>query len=339
MRLKDYHNDDQSGLTVLRGSEGKYLLFKHGRFGGEHDHYDKLGIHLMAADVDVVDDLGTVGYAAPHHYPYFKNTFTHNTVCINGVNQPPCDGRMLQYERRADGVLVEGHADWCGAPPVLDSFVIRQWDEEAYRGVTMRRAILFTDAYFVEAFLVRGAADRTVDWVIHPRGEAKLPEKPAVQAHVGDSAPQRFLHDAVAVDNSGETVTCWTQDAGSLRVFSACTRPGRFLYATGPANPTTENLRYMFLRVEHAPEDGGVYECVYIRQAGQGVQSVNFSYDGCGQITACVWLDGQAGCIVSASGCGRRERGKRMRGSTVKNGTDKTRITQLLTRTVLMKGC
>ena len=109
LTLVNYHDNEASGFTVLRGSEGKYLLFKHGKFGGEHDHYDKLGIHFLANGVEVADDLGTVGYGAPHHYPYFKNTFTHNTVCINGLNQPPADGRTIRYEQRADGILVEGH--------------------------------------------------------------------------------------------------------------------------------------------------------------------------------------------------------------------------------------
>ena len=41
LMLEDYHNDTGSGLTILRGSDKRqYLLFRHGRYGGEHDHYD-----------------------------------------------------------------------------------------------------------------------------------------------------------------------------------------------------------------------------------------------------------------------------------------------------------
>ena len=198
MVLGNYHDTDASGITVLRGSNGKYLLFKHGKFGGEHDHYDKLGIHFLANDVEVADDLGTVGYGAPHHYPYFKNTFTHNTVCINGMNQPPADGKAVQYTKRTDGILVEGHVDWCGKEPALDSLTIEQWDTPSYACVTMRRAILFNDDYFVEAFLVRGAKNRVVDWLNHAQGELITPVadyQPAT-VQVGASKPQSFLYDS-----------------------------------------------------------------------------------------------------------------------------------------------
>lgn len=102
LTLSNYHDNEASGLTVVHGAGEQYLLFKHGKFGGEHDHYDKLGIHYSVGECDVIADFGTVGYNAPHHYPYFKNTFTHNTVCINGVNQPPADGKTIEY-RSGDG--------------------------------------------------------------------------------------------------------------------------------------------------------------------------------------------------------------------------------------------
>lgn len=112
----------------------------------------------MAGKHPVMPDLSTVYYGAPMHYDYYKNTFTHNTVCINAQNQPPCDGRTVRFERRGEETLVEGHADWLSPLAELDSFTICQWDEAAYRGVVMRRTILFTDAFFLEAFRVRGAA-------------------------------------------------------------------------------------------------------------------------------------------------------------------------------------
>ena len=40
--MEDYHDETGSGLTVLHRKNDQYLLVKHGPFGGEHDHYDKL---------------------------------------------------------------------------------------------------------------------------------------------------------------------------------------------------------------------------------------------------------------------------------------------------------
>lgn len=295
MTLSDYHDDCASGLTVLRGSEGRYLLFKHGRYGGEHDHYDKLGIHFLAMGHDVVDDLGTVGYAAPHHYPYFKNTFTHNTVCIGGLNQPPADGRTIRYERRPDGVLVEGHADWRGEGPKLDSLTIEQWDTASYKGVTLRRTILWRDDYFVEAFLVRGAKGRTVDWVIHPQGKAELPSLPMADAAVqaGGSRPQSFLHDGRSLRTDALVETRWTQRAGTLRVFSACSVRREILYALGPNNPPSETLCYEIARVVPGDEDVVYMNVFAFGEAGEAVDKVALRLEAPGEVLAEVTVRGE----------------------------------------------
>lgn len=251
LALADYHDDCASGLTILRGSEQKqYLLFRHGKFGGEHDHYDKLGLHYMAGKHPVMPDLSTVYYGAPMHYDYYKNTFTHNTVCINAQNQPPCDGRTVRFERRGEETLVEGHADWLSPLAELDSFTICQWDEAAYRGVVMRRTILFTDAFFLEAFRVRGAAGRTVDWIVHPMGECS--EEPGAYTPVvlGDCTPARYFKQAHGRRAEGVVVSRWRSQAGTFALYSACSAPSSVIYAQGPSNPSSETLTYFIRRVD-----------------------------------------------------------------------------------------
>ena len=100
----------------------------------------------------------TIGNQTNHVANAATNTFTHNAVCIGAQNQPPCNGRAVRYEKKDGETLVEGHADWRGAPPELDSFIIRQWDEASYEGVSMERTILHRDEYFLEAFRVREPA-------------------------------------------------------------------------------------------------------------------------------------------------------------------------------------
>jgi len=290
--LGNYHDNEASGLTVLRGSEGKYLLFKHGKFGGEHDHYDKLGIHFLANGVEVADDLGTVGYGAPLHYDYFKNTFTHNTVCINGLNQPPADGKTIRYEQRADGILVEGHADWCGEGPELDSLTIVQWDQPSYRGVAMRRSILFTDDYFVEAFLVRGAQGRVVDWLNHAQGEMALPKADyrSVNVQIGESKPQSFLHDAKGFVPLGVQETRWSQAAGTLRVFSACNSPSELVYALGPNKPGCAELGYEIHRTRPVGGDVLYMNVFAFGSAGEKISAVELSETAPGEVLAQITL-------------------------------------------------
>ena len=288
MVLTNYHDTEGSGLTVLHEVDGRYLLFKHGKYGGEHDHYDKLSIHFMVGDIEVLCDLGTVGYGAPHHYRYFKNTFTHNTVCINGMNQPPANGKIIQYSQRIDGVLVEGYADWCGDIPTLDSLTISQWHIPSYKGVEMRRAILFGKDYFIEAFLVRGAEGRTVDWVVHPQGREELPpaDYHGVEPALEGSVSQAFLNNARSFITCGVTETRWHQSAGVLRLFSACNQLSEMIYAHGPDNPPERTLCYAIHRVR--PQDSEVlYMNVFAYgEIGAGITSVSLAEASPGEILA-----------------------------------------------------
>ncbi len=266
--LRDYHNDRGSGLTIMRGTrQNQYLLFRHGRFGGEHDHYDKLGLHFMVGDQYVLPDLSTVLYGAPAHYGYFKNTFTHNTVCINAQNQPPCNGHTVRYEQRNGETLVEGHADWCGQPPELDSFTICQWDDASYRGVTMNRTILHRDEYFLEAFRVRGAAGRQVDWIIHPRGICTEQAGSYQPVHLGDTEPIKYMKNARGMTEEGMAVSSWQSGAGRFNVYSACSAPSTIIYAEGPYNPTSEEMTYFIRRVEG--EDDIVFVNIFELEQGE----------------------------------------------------------------------
>lgn len=283
--LEDYHNDRGSGLTIMRGRDRRqYLLFRHGRFGGEHDHYDKLGLHYMVDEHEVMPDLGTVLYGAPQHYGYFKNTFTHNTVCIDAQNQPPCDGYTARYEKRDGETLVEGRADWRGAPPQLDSFTIRQWDEAAYAGVRMERTILHRDEYFLEAFRVRGAAGRQVDWIIHPVGQCAEQEAEKRLVDLGRTEPVRYMKNARGFNAEGLVASAWEGPAGRFTVWSACSSPSLGIYAEGLDNPPTSDLTYFIRRCAPA-EDDVVFAAVFcLAREGTPVDRPEIMIDG-GRVT------------------------------------------------------
>ncbi len=256
LELKDYHNGEGSGLTVLRGSGRKqYLLFRHGRYGGEHDHYDRLSLHYTVGDKEVMPDLGTVAYGAPPHYGYFKNTFTHNTVCINGQNQPPCNGHTVRYEQQGNATLVECFADWRDPGQLPDSFVIRQWDESAYCNVRMDRTVLFTDDYFLEAFRVRGASGRRADWIIHPKGHCPQADTVHGKAALPDCEPAKYFQNVRGYGSADGAVSTWESAAGCFSVYSRCLVPAGVIYAEAPDNPMDGSLTYLIRSVDNAPED------------------------------------------------------------------------------------
>lgn len=159
------------GHTIFRGDDGRCLLFKHDTYGGEHDHYDRLGISYMAFGKKVASDLGTTGYGAKLHYGYYKNTGTHNTVVIGEENQPPASCRLTDYKEK-DGILyAEAVCDWTEDYQMPDTFTIVQWKEENYRNVRMTRKIAWARSWFAEMFLVEGAdLELTTDWILHVAG-------------------------------------------------------------------------------------------------------------------------------------------------------------------------
>ncbi|HZG84031.1 heparinase II/III domain-containing protein [Paenibacillus sp.] len=251
--LEDYHDNEASGFTVFRGNGQKYLLMKHGKYGGEHDHYDKLGIHFSAYGEEVAPDLGTTGYGAPLHYEYYKNTATHNTVAINGANQPPANGRTIRYDREPDQILLEAEAVWDGSFPGIDSLTRVEWDEASYAGVLMRRLILWRDRYFIEAFLVKNVAGQTVDWILHSRGERHGETNTASQknqAPLGTNKPLKYIREAERIKPEGVVHTRWQHSGCTLSIFSFCDCENQVIYAKGPDNPSSGELSYLLNRVE-----------------------------------------------------------------------------------------
>ena len=292
--LEDYHNDRGSGLTIMRGGDRRqYLLFRHGRYGGEHDHYDKLGLHYMVGGQEVMPDLGTVLYGAPQHYGYYKNTFTHNTVCINAQNQPPCDGYTVRYARHQGVTLVEARADWRGAPPSLDSFIIRQWDEASYASVCMERTIVHRDEYFLEAFRVRGAEGRQVDWIIHPVGvcQEEPGEKDSIE--LGQTEPVRYMKNPRGHQPKGLVFSAWNGPAGCFSVWSHSSEPSLAIYAEGPANPPTSDLTYLIRRAMPASNDVVFASVFHLAREGVEIKDVSIGISG-SRVTVKLTCHGEA---------------------------------------------
>ena len=148
--MEDYHDETGSGLTVLHRKNDQYLLVKHGPFGGEHDHYDKLEFSYACEGKNVSTDLGTTGYGARLHYDYFKNTVSHNTIVMDEENQTPACGRIRRFENSPEYALVDAETTWSKDYQVPDSFIIRQWSDEAYEGAYFRRQIIFSDDFIVD---------------------------------------------------------------------------------------------------------------------------------------------------------------------------------------------
>ncbi|MCX9019801.1 heparinase II/III-family protein, partial [Citrobacter portucalensis] len=74
--------------------------------------------------------MGTTGYGAPLHYDYYKKSFSHNTICINGKNQPPINPVIKYYNDNNGSVQIIVEVDWKNPPVLPDSNTRIEWDNE-----------------------------------------------------------------------------------------------------------------------------------------------------------------------------------------------------------------
>lgn len=243
-----YHTPlGEPGHTILRGRDGRYLLLKHDTYGGEHDHYDRLGLSFLAYGKRICADLGTTGYGALLHYDYFKNTGTHNTVMIGEENQPPAAARLDGY-REEDGITyVEMICDWKAPYEMPDSFTIVQWKREAYQNVRMIRKIAWADTWFAELFLAEGVEESLpTDWVIHCGGKRRGKGQTPV-LNFSDKKPFKYLKQVEKEHDRGLIMNHYEDGKVCTDVYSLL-QEGELYLAKGPDNPSYEELNYLIER-------------------------------------------------------------------------------------------
>lgn len=287
IELKNYHTEVGTyGHTILRGPENRYLLLKHDSYGGEHDHYDRLGISYMAYGEPIARDLGTTGYGARMHYDYYKNTASHNTLAIGEENQPPVNGKLTRYEEKDGVVYVEAEADW-GAPYEMpDSFTIVQWSEENYRTVKMRRKIIWTESYWIDVFLADGIPNGLYsDWVFHVIGE-KMEEKTNIDekeevlsSEYFTKKPLKYLYGAKMQKMKQGSVYKKMYHTGTCRTSIYGMGNGQeVITAKGPDNPSSKELNYLIER-----RTGSSVLAVHVIESWkeeENIKNISFQKDG-----------------------------------------------------------
>lgn len=252
-QFTNYLADKGTYLGVLYGDDDRYLLFKGLPYGGEHDHYDRLGISFHAFGKKMCADLGTAGgYGAPLHYAYFKNTATHNTVSINGDNMPPANTKIHCYHEHAkDDVYLDASVNWIEEPELPNSFIIKQWNEESYQGVTMRRVIRWLGDYFIDVFLVDAPGNTLPkDWILHIDGTriSALPEEVTFRERISDKNPQQHLHTIYSARQEGMIRTVYDCGDGIQLQVHTLADGKEMLYGLGPDNPSVRDISYLMER-------------------------------------------------------------------------------------------
>ncbi len=246
--LPAYHAGTGAGVTLTRGSNDQYFLFRHSPFGGEHDHYDRLGISYYYDKQPVSIDLGTCGYGAYYHYNYFKNTGSHNTVVVDEENHSPSAAKVLQFEEDDAHTFVDALVEWGESYDMPDTRVICQWSDEAYRNVNMRRQIYKTDDFFIDVFTVDGVKDKSIDWSMHFTGKREASDIVTTPIEkFSEKVPFKHLDDAVSLTSDDMVKNVFTTETLQTQVYTKL-HGTILILAEGPSNPTTERVQYMVER-------------------------------------------------------------------------------------------
>lgn len=252
--MADYHNEDGSGLTVLHRRNDQYLLLKHGPYGGEHDHYDKLEFSYAYDGKSVSTDLGTTGYGAHLHYDYFKNTVSHNTIVLDEENQAPACGQVRKFKNGNSMSSIDAQVTWSSDYQGPDSFIIKQWSDEVYEGASFRRRMVFCDDFIVDVETVSCPKSRVIDSSLHFSGllaEGMRPETEIRErkARLGTKKPYSHLTDCVVFGADNESHLVFKSEDIVTDLFCMPFH-GSLIHAKGPGNPSNFMIPYVIERTE-----------------------------------------------------------------------------------------
>ncbi|MCR8634381.1 heparinase II/III family protein [Paenibacillus radicis (ex Xue et al. 2023)] len=250
---------DASGLTKLVNRKGWHLLIKHSKFGGEHDHMDRLGLSFGAGSVPLFIDPGTTAYGVPAHYGWFKHTYSHNTVSINGKDQPPADGKRLQYHQEHWGSWIESAVEWNdSAYTVKDSIILPEemcpWDDQAYDGVSLRRVNMVTEHLLLDMVKVTVPDERTIDLLYHLSGE--LADNSLWQPSDAELSElgEHWLQDKMSKQLVAGQHLEWKMREGMLQQVSWCSNPVQLITASTVDNPPNRSRQTLVQRVSGSRE-------------------------------------------------------------------------------------
>ena len=247
-RLGNLKASDGLGASIIRRGD-VYFLLRHGPYGGEHDHYDRLGFSYYYRNVPVSIDIGTTGYGARLHYAYYKRTATHNTITINEGNQAPSCGELLSFDERKDSVTVRARVRWTDGYVLPDSFTILQWDEEAYRNAEMVRTVTVTDSFIITVMECALPEQRkTVDYITHFHGKMTKSDETAEAEALSSEEPLSLLSSFRAF--KGSLLATEYENSGIVTDVYTYASSGRIYTAEGFDNPSNRMMNYVLARTD-----------------------------------------------------------------------------------------
>lgn len=232
----------EPGLSFIRSASGNAVCINHLPYGGEHDHYDRLDLLVYRDGKPLLPDLGTTGYGAPLHYGYYKNSFAHNTLCINGQNQPPADPQVIAWQEEEGVTKFIGEVDWRHSATMPDSKTRIEWDPTSYRDVVFRRHVVVSCGLLIDLHEIENPHRQEVSSVWHIRGQ----RAEEIVNHQGS-----YCFPSVSMQQEDRLKggrDIYYSAHCPLHVYGYSPEDTTLITGRGPDNPSTSTLDYFILR-------------------------------------------------------------------------------------------
>lgn len=198
------HDFTHAGYCVMRdgwGPEGQMLIFDAGYFGAGHQHEDKLNFVFYAGGRELIGDPGIYSYKRDEFEPYWRGSWSHNTIVIDDLSQHRALGpaeKMPDPDRRfvvGDGFdFASGWYRRAYSPrnKALWGGGAANDADRAVRNVQHQRCIFYLKGrYAVICDRVLGEGKHQVDILFHPApvvtGKGAAKKSRAVDLQVRDN--------------------------------------------------------------------------------------------------------------------------------------------------------
>lgn len=161
-----------SGQTIMRSGWGEgegytnqtQLIFDVGNYRTNHSDLDALSFNLFGNGIALMPDSGLYTYEAGLYRSYFHGTRSHNTVVVDGKDQPQGEKTSGGSGKVYSGSFKEG-----------DGYVYQSGESELYQGVSHQRAITMIEGSTILIFdNLKSSTNHLYEQVFHLFPDAKI---------------------------------------------------------------------------------------------------------------------------------------------------------------------
>lgn len=210
------------GAVVLRQGEGPNQLYVHldyGPHGGGHGHPDKLALILFGLGKQLAPDPARLAYGAPLHGSWYRQTFAHNTVCVDQRGQAFTTGKLEYTQFSPDLAVAQASTD------------------QAYPGALLRRRVALFGGMVLDVFEVTSEEEHTYDYLYHNFGalEPGLETVPRTEP-LGDKWGYEHLKDIRQTQTDDDWSVTFAQEQANVRLLLLGEPETELFFGTGMAN-------------------------------------------------------------------------------------------------------